>query len=46
MKNLAITEFAFFSLVAAFGEFFFWLTEKGGQKDLYIRAEKINFSNV
>ena len=35
MKNLAIWEFAF-SLVAAFDEFFFWLTKKDGQKDIYI----------
>ena len=45
MKNLAIWEFAF-SLVAAFDEFFFWLTKKDGQKDIYIRTEKINFSSV
>ena len=35
MKNLTIREFAFFSLVAAFDKFFFWLTKKGGQKDIY-----------
>ena len=45
MKNLAIREFVF-SLVAAFDEFFFWLTKKRADKYKYIRTEKINFSSV
>ena len=36
MENLAIKEFAFFSLVAAFDENFFWLTKKGADKKRYI----------
>ena len=46
MKCLAIREFAFFSLVAAFEEFFFWLTKKGRTKKIYIQTEKINYCSV
>ena len=38
-ENLAIREFAFFSLMAAFDEFFFWLLKKGRQK-ICMRTEK------
>ena len=45
-KNLVIREFTFFALVAAFDEFFFWLTKKGVDKKIYKRTEKNNFSSV
>ena len=41
MKNLSIREFAFFSAVATFHEFFFWLTKKGWQKTYICQLKKI-----
>ena len=45
-KNLVFREVAFFSLVAAFDKFFFWLTKKGADKKIYMQTEKNNFSTV
>ena len=41
MKNLTVREFAFFSLVATFDESFFWLTKKGGQRNIIYELKKL-----
>ena len=45
-KNLALREFAFFFLVAAFDEFFFWLAKKGRTKNMYANWRKLISSSV